>query len=96
MADGRKRKPGRKIGRMQNISHVTMHLDEANRTLKVAGIEEFFYRMRWVIHDKNGESGSYSIINSLTAQEPTDEGKPFPGVRVQPVSSRRNRDGTPE
>ena len=38
MVDGneRKRKPGRKISPIENISHVTMHLDEANRTLKVA------------------------------------------------------------
>ena len=57
---------------IKNISRVTMHLDDAKETVKAAGFEDFFYRMRWVLHDKNGESGSLSIFNSFTVREPGD------------------------
>jgi hypothetical protein len=30
--------------------------------------------MRWTLQDKNGESGSFTVINSFTVQEPADEG----------------------
>jgi hypothetical protein len=30
---------------MKNISQVTMHLDDAKETVKVAGCENFFYRI---------------------------------------------------
>ena len=59
---------------IENISRVTMHLDDAKETVKVAGLEDFFYRMRWTLQDKNGESGSFTVINSFTVQEPADEG----------------------
>jgi hypothetical protein len=72
--DAKKRGPGRKGDAIKNISRVTMHLDDAKQTVKAAGFEDFFYRMKWTLQDKNGKSGSFSVINSFTVQEPADEG----------------------
>jgi hypothetical protein len=51
------------IDPIQHISSVTVHVDDSEETVKAAGIEEFFYRMRWIIKDKNDQSGEVFVIN---------------------------------
>jgi len=63
---------GKKADEIRSISRVTMHLDDAKETVKAAGFEDFFYRMRWTLQDKDGESGSLSVLNSFTVQELAD------------------------
>jgi len=58
------------IGPIEHVASVTVHLDDGRETIKEAGFEEFVYRMRWVIEDKNGQSGEISIYNTFTVREP--------------------------
>jgi len=50
----------------QNISHVTVHSEQAQETLKHPQGEEVLFTVTWRIHDKNGQSGTYRIFNSFS------------------------------
>ena len=75
-AKAREKKPAKTIGRIVHVSDVTVHLDEAKETVKAGGIEEFLYRMRWTIRDKDGNVGEYFIINGFTVGETEDAACP--------------------
>lgn len=71
-AKAREKKPAKSVGRIVHIADVTVHLDEAQETLKAGGVEEFLYRMRWAIRDKDGNVGEYFVINGFTVRETED------------------------
>jgi hypothetical protein len=71
-AKAREKKPAKSVGRIVHIADVTVHLDEGQETLKAGGVEEFLYRMRWTIRDKDGNIGEYFVINGFTVRETED------------------------
>ncbi len=48
----------------------TVHLHDGKETIKAAGVEDFVYRMRGVIEDKNGERGEITVYSTFTIREP--------------------------
>lgn len=48
-----------------NISQVTVHLELA-KTIKPDEGEEMMFKVRWTVHDKNGQSGDIEIYNSFS------------------------------
>jgi hypothetical protein len=51
----------------KHITHVTVHFDQARRAISEnPGEEEMLFRVTWATHDRNGRSGSISVINSYT------------------------------
>jgi hypothetical protein len=52
----------------QHISRVTVHCEMARETIKHDDGEEMLFKVRWVIHDRNGQSGEIFIINSFSVE----------------------------
>lgn len=50
------------------ISHVIVHCESAQQTIKHANGEEVLFKMTWTIHDNNGQSGEIFTINSFSSQ----------------------------
>jgi hypothetical protein len=64
---GRKKcKQGAADNSPKYISHVTVHFDSAREAIKHATGEDVLFRVTWVIHDRNGQSGSLFVINSFS------------------------------
>jgi hypothetical protein len=53
----------------KHITHVTVHFDQARELIAAHdGESEVLYKVTWVIHDKNGQSGSVFVINSYALE----------------------------
>lgn len=52
----------------KHISHLTVNCELARDTIKHADGEEVLFKVTWVIHDKNGQSGAIFILNSSSSQ----------------------------
>jgi hypothetical protein len=63
-------KPTKKAGAPytapKNISHITVHFQQAKETIKRPNGEEVVFTVTWVIHDKNGGSGAIPVYNSFS------------------------------
>jgi hypothetical protein len=51
----------------KHISYVSVNCEFAQTTIKHAGGEEIPFRIIWFIHDKNNESGTIIIYNTLSS-----------------------------
>jgi hypothetical protein len=71
---GRKAPPS---NRPKYITHVTVNFEEARETLKDESGEELLFKVTWTIHDKNGQSGSIYILNSISLTSPTEPPNPI-------------------
>ena len=58
----------------QNISHVTVHFEEARETLKYEDMEEVLFKVTWTVHDNDGRSGDIYVINSFALRPEKDLG----------------------
>jgi hypothetical protein len=50
---------------LKNITHVTVHIDEAQKEITEAGQSYELYRIRWVSHGKNNKQGIFEIYNTI-------------------------------
>jgi hypothetical protein len=50
----------------KHISRVTVHCELARETVRYPNAEELFFKVRWAVQDKNGESGEIFVINSFS------------------------------
>lgn len=62
----RKRKQGTTDSQPKHISHVTVHCELERETVKHDDGEEALFKVRWTVHDKNGQSGEIFVRNSFS------------------------------
>lgn len=53
-------------GAPEHISRVTVHFEQARQTIKHGDMEDVLFKVRWVIHDRDGRSGQIFVISSFS------------------------------
>jgi len=61
-----KPKQGAADNRPKHISRVIVHCELARETIKHADGEEVLFKVKWTIHDKNGQTGDIFVPNSFS------------------------------
>ncbi len=62
----KKAKQGLPESAPKHISHVTVHFEPAQETLKYPDGEAVLFKVTWRIHDKSGKPGTIFVINSFS------------------------------
>ena len=60
-------------GHPQYISRVTVRCEMARETMKHEAGQHMLFKVRWIIQDKNGQSGEIFIVNSFSLNGYVDE-----------------------